>query len=93
MKQILAERKLLFSKKGSLEKKELTIRVGAPYVDEKGMAKCPVEWDGLFENYADICGVDLVHALHLASDTDSLLSKLQDKYDFFWISGEAYFDE
>jgi len=56
------------------------------------MACCPVEYDGLFEEFADICGADLLHALYLASDVDPLIKRLSAKYDFFFDNGEPYFD-
>jgi hypothetical protein len=93
MNFVVAERKLLYSQKGGSERKELTIRVGKPYLDKDGIARCPVEWDGLFEDFADMAGADLLHALHLAADVDSMLSKLRNKYDFFWDSGEPYFED
>ena len=93
MKKAIAERKIFYASKGSSARKELVIRIGTPYLDKDGMAKCPVEWDGLFENYADMCGMDLLQALQLASNIDSMLEKLRNKYDFFWASGEPYFDD
>ena len=93
MKKTIAERKLFYATKGSSVRKELVVRVGTPYLDEDGMAKCPVEWDGLFENFADMCGMDLLQALQLATNIDSMLEKLRNKYDFFWSSGEPYFDD
>lgn len=93
MKQIIAERKMFFRAKGSLEKKPLTIRIGTPYLDQAGMAKCPVEWDGLFKQYADIAGMDSLQALKLASDVEPMLHRLSEKYEFFWDSGEPYFDD
>jgi hypothetical protein len=93
MASVIAERKLLFSTKGSSDRKELVIRIGAPYVDKDGMARCPVEWNGLFEEFADMCGMDSVQALQLATNVDSMLEKLRNKYDFFWSSGEPYFED
>ncbi len=93
MKKIIAERKLLYTPKGGSARKELVVRIGVPYLDKDGMARCPVEWDGLFENFADIAGMDSLQALHLATDIDSMLKKLRSKYDFFWSSGEPYFDD
>ena len=94
MKQIIAERKLIFAPKGTQTRHDLVIRIGVPYWLEEGMAACPVEWDGLFEKkeLADSRGVDLLHALFLAADTDALLDKLRSKYDFYWPSGEPYHD-
>lgn len=93
MEKVIAERKLLYSVKESAIRKELTIRIGAPYVNDEGMARCPVEWDGLFETFADIAGMDSIQALQLATDVDSLLKRLENKYDFFWPTGEPYFDD
>ena len=91
--QIIAERNLLYCKKGSDKFNKLIIRIGQPYIDEEGVARCPVDWGGIFETFADFAGVDLVHALQLASDIDSLILKLSDKYDFYWHNGDPYFDE
>ena len=95
MERVIAERKLMFAPKGTQARKELVIRIGVPYWAEDGMATCPVEWDGLFEEkgLADSRGVDLLQALHLAADTDALLEKLRRKYDFYWASGEPYHDD
>lgn len=40
MEKVIAERKLLYSVKESAIRKELTIRVGVPYVNDEGMARC-----------------------------------------------------
>ncbi len=93
MNDCIAERRLAFSKKGSGVKKELVVRIGKPYIEDDGTARCSCEWDGLFENYADVAGIDSLHALQLAADIDSMLRKLRDKYDFYWSSGEPYFEE
>jgi hypothetical protein len=93
MRNVVAERKLLYSTKDSSDRKELVIRIGAPYVGKDGMARCPVEWNGLFDEFADMCGMDSLQALQLATDVDSMLGKLRNKYDFFWPSGEPYFED
>jgi hypothetical protein len=93
MSDVIAERKLLYSTKGNSDRKELVIRIGVPYVNKDGMARCPVEWDGLFEEFADIAGMDSLQALQLAANVDSMLEKLRNKYDFFWASGEPYFED
>lgn len=92
MSKVIAERKLLYSAKGSTDRKELTIRIGVPYVDGEGLTRCPVEWDGLFEEFADIGGMDSLQALQLATNVDSMLEKLQKKFDFYWPSGDPYFE-
>lgn len=91
MNRVIAERQLLFSTKGSDERKELVIRVGEPYWVSDEMAACPVEFEGLFMEISDPCGADLLQALHLASDVDPFLKKLSRKYDFYFPTGEPYF--
>ena len=102
MKQSIAERRLLYSLKSEHDRKELTIRIGAPYpVDEEtagfrvdhGAAVCTVEFHGLDESNIDVHGIDLLHALALAVDVDPYLKHMKKKYDFYWPTGEPYFDE
>lgn len=90
----IAERKLVVEVMATGERKDLTIRIGMPcWLPDEEFASCPVEWDGLFERVADAKGIDLVQALQLASDIDPLLERLKAKYNFYWPSGEGYFDE
>lgn len=93
MERHIAERRLKYRQKEGGPQKNLSIRIGVPYIDSSGMARCPVEWDGLFDEYADIGGMDTLQALQLASDIDSMLRRLSKKYDFYWENGETYFDE
>jgi hypothetical protein len=102
LKEFIAERKLLYSLKGSGERRNLIIRIGVPYLVKEGMvdfpvgegfAGCHVEIDGLDETYPEVYGADTVQALNLASNLEPLLKRLQKKYDFYWASGEPYFDE
>lgn len=94
MKKVIAERQLIFAPKGTNIRKELVIRVGVPYWLEDGVAACPMEWDGLFDKseLSDSRGTDLLQALYLAVDIEPLLRKLQNKYDFYWPNGDAYFE-
>jgi len=95
LEKVIAERKLMFAPKGTQARKELVIRIDVPYWVEDGVAACPVELNGLFEKkeLADSRGMDLLQALHMAANIDTLLEKLQNKYDFYWPSGEPYFGE
>ncbi len=98
MKKVIAERKLMFAPKGTQDKKEMVIRVGGPYWMDDGIAACPVELDGFFENgkeeLADTRGMDLLQALSMAANIDTImLNGLRSKYDFYWPSGKPYFDE
>ena len=92
MDKCIAERRLLFSPKGESMLKELHIRVGEPYWVNEDMAACPIEFNGLFDEYSDVCAADLLQALHLAADVEPFLKKLCNKYDFFFSSGEPYFE-
>jgi hypothetical protein len=101
MKKFIAERKLLYSLKGSGVRKEFVIRLGAPYVvDEhmvgypvgKGFSGCHVEIEGLNETYSEVYGADSLQAVNLASNVEPFLKRLQKKYDLYWLSGEPYFE-
>jgi hypothetical protein len=93
-KNFIAERKLIAEKKETGERINVVVRVGVPYwLDKDERAACPHEWEGLYDNLADAQGVDLLHALQLASDINSMLEILKDKYNFYWPNGEEYFDD
>lgn len=102
MKNSIAERDLLYSLKGKTARQKLVIRIGAPYLVDEGMvnfnfdlgtAGCTIEIDGLPENLAEeVYGADSLQALALATDVDPYLRGLEKKYDFYWPSGEPYFD-
>jgi len=101
VKNTIAERRLLYSEKGSDVRKALTIRIGAPYVVsevpggppvEDEFAGCSIELDGIAEEVPDVYGTDRLQALFLAANIEPLLERLRKKYDFFWPSGEAYFE-
>lgn len=105
----IAERRLEFSDKGSTDRKALRIRIFAPQpVDPASVtfpvdadaASCVVEFDGLPDAVrkglgADSInfGADSVQALQLAVDIDRVLKRLSERYDFYFPTGEGYFDE
>ena len=103
MKNSIAERKLLYSLKDSNERKELIIRIGQPYIVESGTvnftvdadtAGCSVELDGLDKAYSNVTyGADLLQALQLAINVEPLLKSLSKKYNFYFTTGEPYFEE
>lgn len=104
MKKSIAERELLYSLKGKSTRQKLIIRIGAPYLLDKssavnfkfdpGTAGCTIEFDGLPENLVEeVFGADSLQALALAADVDPYLKGLGKKYDFYWPTGESYFDE
>lgn len=99
----IAERRLVFSEKGSSERKPLRIRIFAPQpVDSDSVqwrpdadtSSCVVEFDGIPDaNLGDIYGADSVQALQLAVDIEPVLKRLSKRYDFYFPTGEGYFDE
>lgn len=102
MKKFIAGRKLLYSLKGSNVRNEFFIGITAPYsVDQSmvnfpignGFMGCDVRISGLEEEGSKVYGADSLQALHLASDIESFLKRLQSKYDLYWLSGEPYFED
>ncbi len=98
----IADRKLLVSEKGNRARKEVIIKISDPYIVQQGDVKfpvdgiisgCHVEIDGLDEQGFDLYGMDSIQAINLASNLDPLLEKMSAKYDFFWLTGEPYFEE
>lgn len=97
----VAERKLLFSEKNGHITKEIVVKVSEPFIATEnnvsfpvdGVASgCHVEVEGLDEPGFDLYGMDSLQAINLASNIDPFLERLSDKYDFFWITGEPYFE-
>lgn len=99
----IAERKLLFSIKGQTERKPLVIRIYKPRAVEPGSelfrpdqetASCFVEFDGIPDGtLGETYGADTLQALQLAADIEPTLKRLSLKYDFYFPTGEGYFDE
>ena len=102
MSQYVAERKLNYAEKGGGVRKEVSIRIGQPYLVEEGSvnftvdedtAGCIVVIDGLPEEVLETYyGADLLQALQLAADIEPLIQRFSKKYDFFFPSGEPYFE-
>ncbi len=58
----------------------------------EGMTGCLVSFDVLPKYDKTVYDADGIQALALASDIDSYLRALSRKYDFFFETGEPYFD-
>ncbi len=103
MTESIAERSLQYSIRGSAERRDLVIRVFPPFIVPAGsvnfevdgiVAGCRWEVDGLPESVSDTTyGADSVQALQLAINFDGVLASLQRKYDFYFPSGESYFED
>jgi hypothetical protein len=99
----IAERHLLFSAKGKSERKPLVIRIFAPrlvdptsvsFAVAPGTAVCAVAFDGIpDETLGETYGADSLQALQLAADIEPVLKRLSKRYDFYFPTGEGYFDE
>jgi hypothetical protein len=48
---------------------------------------------GLDEHSFDVYGTDSLQAVNLASNIEAIIKRLSDEYDFFWATGEPYFEE
>ena len=60
----------------------------------EGAAVCTVEFDGIpDETQGDTYGADSLQALQLAADVEPVLKRLSKRYDFYFPTGEGYFDE
>ena len=56
------------------------------------MSQRHVEFDGLNEYSFDVFGTDSLQAISLASNIEAVLERLSDEYEFFWTTGEPYFE-
>lgn len=97
----IATRQLLYSRVGESEKRKLTIGITAPYLltrgsvsfnFDEGTAGCAIVFDGIPEDEITVYGADGIQALALAVDIDPYLRGLSRKYDFYFETGEPYFD-
>ena len=102
MKNVIAERNLLYSLKGCSTRRRFVIKVNMPYhVDESmddfiynlELYACTIEFNGLPETFTrKVFGADSVQVLQLATDIDGYVKGLEKIYDIFWPTGEPYFE-
>jgi hypothetical protein len=101
-KSFVVHRELLYSMKGQTERRPFIVRIGAPrpldagaaqFNFDAGAAACTVQLEGEVMRHVEVHGIDALHALSQALDIDPLLRGLSDKYDFYWATGEPYFDD
>ena len=99
---IIATRELLFSSKGESVRSKVTIAVYKPIELQNDdvnhefsgrAACCRVVFDGLDEPDYLAHGADTLQALELAMQVDTALRRLSRKYDFYFETGEDYFEE
>lgn len=101
-RNFIAQRELFYSLKDQHDRRRFVVRISAPYLVEKatasfafddGSAGCTIEFEGLDVSSIDVHGIDLLHALSLAVDIDPYLQGMRNKYDFYWSTGEPYFED
>ena len=99
--KFVASRKLLFSEIGSQNKAPFELKVGHPYLLKRGdvnfefsegAAGCDLLMDGLSDETITSFGADTVQALEIALQFDKTLRRLSSKYQFYFPSGEPYFE-
>lgn len=98
---LVAERALLYSRKGSDEKRAAVFQVHAPRPDPGSDSEsdgsrgyvCIVCFKGIDLPSLDVHGIDTLHALAQACDLDVLLRGVKSRFTFYWPGGEHYFDE
>lgn len=103
MNECIAQRKLMFSLKGSSERNPFVVQIMAPrelkegdveFQFTEGTAVCIVQFEGLPSAKPEqIYGADSLQALQLATDVEPILKRLSKKYDLFFPTGEGYFEE
>lgn len=103
MNECVAQRKLMFSLKGSSERNPFVVQIMAPrelkegdveFPFTKGTAVCIVQFEGLPSAKPEqIYGADSLQALQLATNVEPILKRLSKKYDLFFPTGEGYFEE
>jgi hypothetical protein len=102
LRNFIAQRELLYSLKGDSHRRLLVVRVSAPYLIDRdtagfsadtGSAACTVEFDGIEIGAIEVNGIDPLHALSLAIDVDAYLKGMKDRYEFYWATGEPYFED
>ena len=98
----VAERRLKYSAKDSDERVDMVVRVGAPFIVEEGtvdfpvdgaLSGCCVEIIGLPWEVREVYyGADQLQALQLAANIDPLVRRFERQFDFFFCTGEPYFE-
>lgn len=99
MNECIAQRKLMFSLKGSGERNPFVVQIMAPrelkegdveFQFTKGTAVCIVQFEGLPSAKPEkIYGADSLQALQLATNVEPFLKRLSKKYDLFFQQDKA----
>jgi hypothetical protein len=98
----VAKRRLKYSAKGSDERIDIVVSIGAPFIVEEGTVDFPVDGEisgccveiiGLPREVREVYyGADQLQALQLAANIDPLVRRFERQFDFFFCTGEPYFE-
>ena len=98
----VAHRELQYSLKGDNVRNKVAVYIGEPYLLEQdqvnftiheGAAGCSIVIESNDINITEEAyGADLLQALQLAVNIDPILKNLNKQYDFYFVSGEPYFE-
>jgi hypothetical protein len=101
--RIIGTRRLLFSLKGHSARNRFVVCVSEPYELAEGAvefpfsagaAGCVIGFEGLDERDMVVYGADTIQALAIAVDSlEKYLRRLSKKYDFYFETGEPYFED
>ena len=101
--RVIATRRLSYKAKGDSRLKEFTVCISEPYLLTEGLvdipfaegaAGCVLSFDGFPEEEHAVIGGDTFQALELAvGSAESTLRRLSKQYDFYFDTGEPYFDD
>lgn len=97
----IAKRRLRAVSKADGQETVVTIKVSRPALSalapgggsaNPDEAYCWVDFEGTEQPALKVYGADELQALELASNLDPILEAMRSHYDFYWESGEKYFD-
>lgn len=99
----IAGRQLHYTKIGETQRRIVTILIGAPYLltednadiaFDEGTARCVFSFDGIAERGVEATGADTLQAIELAvNSVERVLRHLCKKYEFYYLTGEPYFED
>lgn len=99
---VVARRELRYSIKGESARYPFEVLIYKPirlkpgdlnFPLNEGAASCKIEFKGLDECGHVTHGADTLQALELAVNVDPILRRMAEKYDFYFGTGEDYFEE
>jgi len=100
--EAIASRTLLWSRKGEEVRRIVVIGISAPhpippgsvsFEVHEGAASCVIMFDGLPQEDIVVQGADAIQALAFATDLDPYIRGLSRRYEFYFETGDPYFED